>query len=130
MQNRNLEKLIPIVSNIIDSKLKAYKEESDKEKKKSLCHITKKFNGYFASYGPSILMAGLYQTIYSYANKEKCVNSMILEAMKEMEWIDNSKEDLKDVVKIGDNIDILLKNRILEIVVACKLAIRTFELEE
>lgn len=129
MYNRNLEKLIPIVVKIINHKIKTYNNETDKEKKKRLCHINTKFNGYFASYGPSVLMAGLYQTIFFYEDKSKCVNEIILEAMQKMEWAVKDETSLTKIVQDNNN-NILLKNRILEVIVACKLAIRTFGLEE
>lgn len=129
MHNKNLEKLIPIVADIINTKINTYNQASNKDKK-NLCHITKKFNGYFASFGPSVLMAGLYQTIYFYHDKEHCVNDIVLKAIKKMEWGDENTINLTDMVEEKNNTNMLLKNRILEVIIACKLVIRTFELEE
>lgn len=129
MYSRNLEKLIPIVVNIIEHKINLYDEEKDAEEKKELCHITKKFNGYFASFGPSVLMAGLYQTIFFYDDKHKCINDIIFEAMQKMGWIDTNHTELKHIVR-KDNSDLMAKKHVLEVIVACKLAIRTFALEE
>lgn len=129
MHNRNLEKLIPIVVKIFETKIDAYDKETDKKKRVKLCRINKKFNGYFASFGPSVLMAGLYQTIYFYEDKAKCINEIVLEVLQKMGWIEEDTIKLIDIAK-RDNQDLLLKNRILEVITACKLAIRTFELEE
>ena len=126
MYNRNLEKLTPICMKII------YKLSNDNEKDmKKNGGLKKDFNGYFASFGPSVIMAGLNQTVSFYADtskksKQGYVNTIIWDVLKEMNWAEN-ENSLTNYVK---NRNILRKDRILEVVTACKLAIRTFDLKE
>ncbi len=121
MYNKNLEKLIPITLNIIEK----YKNEMSKEGK-----IKSEFNGYFASFGPSVLMAGLNQTVMFFDDKDKkdkrLVNKIIFEILKEMKWNDE-KQNLEELVL---KYNPLIKSRVLEVVTSCKLAIRTFELKD
>lgn len=118
MYNKNLEKLIPIALEVIEN---SKKEMSIDGKIKS------EFNGYFSSFGPSVLMAGLKQTVMFYEDKDKkLVNKIIFEILKEMLW--NEKESsLHDLVLTHNP---LIKSRVLDVVTACKLAIRTFELKD
>ncbi|MFW3342953.1 type III-B CRISPR module-associated protein Cmr5 [Aliarcobacter butzleri] len=123
MYNKNLEKLIPITLNIIENhKKNMFAENSNK--------IKSEFNGYFASFGPSVLMAGLNQTVMFFDDKDKkdkkLVNTIIFEILKEMKW-DENKQNLKDLVL---EYNPLIKSRVLEVVTSCKLAIRTFELKD
>lgn len=121
MYNKNLEKLIPIALKVIENN----KKNMSKDGK-----IKSEFNGYFASYGPSVLMAGLKQTVMFYDDKEKkdkkLVNSIIFNILKEMKWDENILS-LHDLVLTHNP---LIKSRVLEVVTACKLAVRTFEMEK
>ena len=126
MYNRNLEKLTPICMSVIEE----LSHTNEKDMKKN-AGLKKEFNGYFASFGPSVIMAGLNQTVAFYADtskksKQGYVNTIIWQVLKKMQWDDN-ENSLTDYVKTRD---ILRKNRVLEVVVACKLAIRTFDLKE
>jgi CRISPR/Cas system CMR-associated protein Cmr5 small subunit len=126
MYNKNLEELMPIIAKIIDSKIKAYNNADDKEKKK-LCKVVKEFNGYFASFGPSVIMAGLRQTVVFYEDKYSCVNDIIWEAISQMNWTDG-ENDLTALVNDTKNLQV--KQRVLDIVISCKLTIRTFDLKD
>lgn len=121
MYNKNLEKLIPFALEVIEN----HKKKMSKDGK-----IKSEFNGYFASYGPSVLMAGLKQTVMFYDDKDKedkkLVNKIIFEVLQKMDWHGN-KSNLKDLVLTHNP---LIKSRVLEVVTACKLAIRTFELKD
>ncbi|HIP61859.1 MAG TPA: hypothetical protein EYG98_04815 [Sulfurovum sp.] len=116
MRNKNLEKLIPITMEVF---------EKDKSK------FSKETKGYFSSYGPSIIMAGLRQTVKSYegSKDKKYINNIIWKIMGKMDstWRDE-KKSLDELVNSDKN-RIPNKNRILEVIVACKLCIKTFDLK-
>lgn len=114
MPKRNVEKLIPFALEAINEMMK------DKQ-----CNIESEFSGYISSFGPSVIMAGLRQTVLFYEVKEKCVNKLIWNIMGEMGW-QNKNTSILELVNNDNNL--LSKNRVLEVIVACKLAIRTFEL--
>lgn len=126
MYSKNLEELTPMCMKIISELSEKYTEDMKKSG-----GLKKEFNGYFASFGPSVIMSGLNQTVIFYAdtskkNKQGYVNRIIWEVLKEMEW--NDKENsLLDYVSTGN---MIRKSRVLEVVSACKLAIRTFDLKE
>lgn len=117
---------MPIISKVIDNKIKAYNNADDKEKKK-LCKVVKEFNGYFASFGASVIMAGLRQTVIFYEDKYPCINDIIWGAIVQMDWMDG-KDNLIQLV--NDHKNLQVKQRVLDIVISCKLTIRTFDLEE
>ena len=126
MHNRNLEKLIPICMKVIKSL-----SDTNEKDMKTKNGIKKEFNGYFASFGPSVIMAGLNQTVSFYADaskksKQGYVNTIIWDVLKDMKWAEE-EGSLSSYVSNGD---ILRKNRVLEVVTACKLSIRTFDLKE
>ena len=126
MYNKNLEKLIPMLNTIISEKIKKYQEASSDNEKKELCKVTKEFKGYLASYGPSIVMAGLCQTVYFYEDKDKCINEIIWEALKKMNW-NNNKDNIKELV--NDENNLAVKDHVMDVISAAKLVIRTFDLE-
>ena len=110
MQNRNLENLIPIALEVLE------------EHKSSL---TKESNGHFSSFGPSVIMAGLHQTVISYEDKKGYVNNIILKVYNKK--YNTNHSSLSNLVTTNS---LIVKNQILDIVIACKLAIRTIALSE
>ena len=83
--------------------------------------VKKIYQGYLASFGPTVISSGLTQTLAFYsADSEK--NKVI----KMMFDILDIKLDLQN----KNYNDYALKNKILEANIACKLAIRTFELKD
>lgn len=116
MQNKNLETLIPIA-------MKAIAKEHKKK------NFTSTANGYFASYGPSILMAGVKQTVLYNHSKHKEINSVIFNIMKEKGWME-SYDSLEKMVQDSNAAKRQIQKRLLEVLVACKLVIRTYELKE
>jgi len=114
MPKRNVEKLIPVAMKVFEK----HKNEFNPETK-----------GYFASFGPSVMMAGLLQTVLFYDGKSEYINRIIWEIMTDesIKWSEG-KKSLKDLVEKNNNI--LNKKRVLEVIVACKLVIKTYELEE
>ena len=110
MENKNLEKLIPITMKILE------KHKSD---------LKKETKGHISSFGPSVIMAGLRQTVKSYEDKKNYINEMILEICHAMDWY----QEAKSLDAVVANHNVLVKKRILEVVVACKLCIKTFDLK-
>ena len=114
MPKRNVEKLIPVA-------MKVFAKHKNKLKPET--------KGYFASFGPSVMMAGLLQTVLFYDSKSEYINTIIWEIMTDesIQW-SGGKKSLKDLVENDNNI--LNKKRVLEVIVACKLVIKTYKLEE
>jgi CRISPR-associated protein Cmr5 len=109
MNKKNIDSLIPKAMEYIESNF--LKNGS----------VKKVYQGYLASFGPTVISSGLTQTLAFYsADSEK--NKVI----KMMFDILDMKLDLKNT----NYNDYALKNKILEANIACKLAIRTFELKD
>ena len=114
MNNKTIEKLIP---NAISLFQKFPKE--------------KVYQGYLASFGPTVITSGLVQAVAFYAADEK--KNKVIKVMFELikENLNTDKTTLLEVLNEGENYkNYALKNRILEASIACKLAIRTFELKD
>ena len=93
--------------------------------------IDKVYQGYFASFGPSVITSGLLQTVMFYvgdSNKKKIIDILYKLVKKDLNIQEESLD--KFLVKNGNYKNYLIKNRILEANVACKLAIRTFNLKD
>jgi CRISPR-associated protein Cmr5 len=109
MNKKNIDRLIPKAISYIQENL--VKDGG----------VKKVYQGYLASFGATVINSGLTQTLAFYsADSEKNI------VIKMMFDILNKKLDLKD----ANYNDYALKNKILEANIACKLAIRTFELKE
>lgn len=124
MYNKTLEEVLPKATSTI-SEMRDSMLNEDRTK------IKKEFNGYLASFGPSVIMAGLRQTAGFYDNAKKkntlgVINNIIFDVIRRMDWHDGSA-DLEHYVASDDK---LRKKRVLSVVTACKIAIRTFDLEE
>jgi CRISPR/Cas system CMR-associated protein Cmr5 small subunit len=123
MYQRTIENLLPYaVDAIIQHKSRMEKNDQ----------IERKYNGYLASFGPSVITAGLHQTVLFYSDKKKAndqgvINKIIFDVLKRMEW-DERKTSLADYVVHAT--DPKKKRKILDIVIACKIALRTFAIEE
>jgi len=93
--------------------------------------IDKKYQGYLASFGPSVISSGLLQTVMFYGgdNDKKRVNELLFKLIKDD--IDSSHSSMVEMLNENNNYkNYTVKNKILEANIACKLAIRTFELKE
>jgi len=119
MNKKNIDKLIPKAIELISKKL----EDNGK--------VDKVYQGYLASFGPTVLASGLLQTVMFYSadeNKNKIIKIMY-ELIKDS--IDSDKKSMKDFLTQRDNYkNYNIKNKILEANIACKLSIRTFELKD
>ncbi len=123
MYNKTIEELLPLaILSINDNKVYMQNEEEE---------IMNKYNGYLASFGPSVIMAGLKQTVLFYADNKKAqdhgiINKIIYETLQKRNWMENAN-NLSDYVNSDDK---QRKKRVLNVVIACKIAIRTLDLEE
>lgn len=114
MAKRNIEKLIPVT-------MKVFEKYEDKFKPET--------KGYFSSFGPSVIMAGLHQTVLFYEEKTKYINEIIWDIMTDdtIGWGEDGSS-LKNLIETNN--DLLNKKRVLEVIVACKLVIKTYDLGE
>jgi CRISPR/Cas system CMR-associated protein Cmr5 small subunit len=89
------------------------------------------YASYIAAYGPTVRYAGLLQTVLFYAgdNKKKKINHILWSILKEANTPGLEGGSLQGYVQANANSRIA-KERILEAVVAAKLAIRTFPSKE
>lgn len=114
MNNKNIEKYIPKAIELL--------QEFPKEKV---------YQGYLASFGPTVITSGILQTVTFYSgdkNKERVIKLMFELIKKELK---TDKATLLDFLsENGNSKKYAIKNKILEANIACKLAIRTFELKD
>ncbi len=122
MYNKTIENILPDAISAVEF----YRESMEEDGR-----IKSKYNGYLASFGPSVIMAGLRQTVLFYDNSKKAndhgiINKIIYHTLDLQNWSDGAGS-LKQYVNEYDK---LKKKRVLDVVIACKIAIRTFDLEE
>ena len=131
MNNRRIERMIvPAMKLLTEGDLGILKDGK----------IPSKFNGYIASFGPSVVQAGILQTLAFYSREDgegkerKKINVFIQRiltdnSIKYLQLSDNKSlfEMLKDKLNSSDSSErIYWKTLVLEASVACKLAMRTF----
>jgi CRISPR-associated protein Cmr5 len=91
----------------------------------------KVYQGYLASFGPIVITSGILQTVMFYTSDDK--KNRVIELMYTMikDQIGSDKDSMQEMLNENDNYrSYAIKNKILEASVACKLAIRTFELKD
>ena len=119
MNKKNIDKLIPKAIELI---AKLPKKDGG---------IEKVYQGYLASFGPTVIASGLLQTVMFYSaneNKNKVIKIMY-DLIKDD--IKTDKSSLQDMLNENSNYkNYAIKNKILEANIACKLSIRTFELKD
>ena len=118
MNKKNIDKYIP----------KAVQELNSLVKDGS---IDKVYQGYLASFGASVITSGLIRTVMFYTgdDNKKRVIDIIYKLIKEDLNIQEESLD-KFLQKDNNYKKYSVKNRILEANIACKLAIRTFNLKD
>lgn len=133
MNNRRIEKMIVPAMEILKEK-DAGILKNDK--------IPSKFNGHIASFGPSVVQAGMLQTLAFYSREDgegkerKKINALIWKILIKSRYLKESGnksllDALKDKLSSPDSSErIYWKNLVLEASVACKLAMRTFLKED
>lgn len=119
MNKKNIDQLIPQAI------------EKLHELKKKDGSIDKKYQGYLASFGPTVISSGLLQTVMFYSSdKEK---NRVIELMYSLikSEIKTDKKSMQEMLNENTNFkNYSIKNKILEANIALKLSIRTFELKE
>jgi len=93
--------------------------------------FNKVYNGYLASFGPSVITAGLITTVAFYEgdSEKKKINEAISTLLSDEI---NEKIELIEFIRSDKfkNNELYYKELILDIVISLKLAYRTFELKE
>lgn len=93
--------------------------------------IDKVYQGYLASFGPTVISSGLLQTVMFYSgDKEKNKVIEIMYALIKENLHSDTKTMQEFLTQNGNYKSYAIKNKILEANIACKLSIRTFELKE
>ena len=129
MNNRRIEKMIVPAMEILKEKDTGILK-NDK--------IPSKFNGYIASFGPSVVQAGMLQALAFYSREDgegkerKKINALIQKTLIKSEYLKESKNNslfdaLKEKLNSSNSSErIYWKTLVLEASVACKLSMRTF----
>jgi len=116
MNKKNIDSLIP-------KAIEKLAQLQDKNGK-----IDKVYQGYMASFGPTVISSGIVKTVAIYIDKNDS-NAKRVNITKIM--FDLIQQDPYQFIKDEkNNTNYNLKNKILEANIACKLAIRTFELKD
>ncbi|MCS3901792.1 type III-B CRISPR module-associated protein Cmr5 [Methanococcus voltae] len=123
MSKKQVESYIPIALNVI-KECKECDKVGDKGLWKNDTEIRKEVSGYLASYGPAIIQSGLIPAVVFYEGKDekKIVNDLILEVI--------GKTDDEDLLEYTCNNEEESKEKIMDAIIALKLALRTFKIEE
>jgi hypothetical protein len=128
--------MIPIAMKILNS------EEGDIkhiiQKKEGEKVLISKYDGYVASYGPTIRQSGLLQAVNFHENHKtgdrKKINDLIVKILKDSNYIDSDGPGKLNELVMNYNSDPVKKSKItiliLEAITACKLAMRTFKKEK
>jgi len=114
MNNKRVERLIPEAIKLL--------QKFPKEKV---------YQGYLAAFGPTVISSGIVQAVAFYSGDDN--KNRVIELMFKLikEEIKTDKNRLLDVLNEGENYkNYALKHTILDASIACKLAIRTFELKD
>jgi len=93
--------------------------------------IEKVYQGYLASFGPTVISSGLLQTVMFYSGDDS--KNKVIKIMYELIKNDlntDAKTMQEFLVQNENHKDYAIKNKILEANIACKLSIRTFELKD
>jgi hypothetical protein len=130
MNQKRIEQLIP--------KAMAYIEKNSTNSKKGFKHekkngIDKVYSGYLNAFGPTVITSGLLRSVSFYDNdtKKQKVTNMLFSLLKSEKLIKTQKDNLADFLSAECNFkDIALKDKIFDVTIACKLAIKTFDLVE
>jgi len=130
MNQERINRMIPVaIQKIKEAKLDDNKDLLVKENGEEL--LPSNYSSYMDSFGISVRMSGLLQTVafYEKDEKRKLINKLLLEVLHE-----NDKslvgENLLDIVceKIKDPAEYRkFEERVIEATIACKLAMKTFK---
>jgi len=127
MNNRNIDKMIPIAMSIINSKDAGLLDDQKK--------IDSKYFGYINSMGATVIQSGMKQTLIFYkAEKENAdrdkIYRLLQAVLKNAGILPVEVNDLYEYTEQkfnGSRIEYnLWQSHINEAIIACKLSIRTF----
>ena len=119
MNNKRIENLIPLAVKLIS---KNFVEKGN---------VKKVNQGYLASFGPTVITSGLLQAVSFYsADKDKNKVIKLMYELIKQELNTNAKNMFEFLTQHNNHKDYIAKNKIMDANIACKLAIRTFELKE
>lgn len=93
--------------------------------------INKVYQGYLASFGPTVISSGLLQTVMFYSGDDS--KNKVIKIMYELikNDLNTNAETMQDFLTQNNNYKkYSIKNKILETNIACKLSIRTFDLKD
>jgi len=110
--------------------------------------IHSRFNGYAASFGPSVIQAGLLQTLAFFCRADrdaeadaegkdrKVVVHLMENTLRKAKYMDDSYtgetlfDKVRERIRLNSGERTRLKSLVLESSAACKLAMRTFPVEK
>jgi len=116
MNKRYIEKSIPKAIELIMNNSKIYNQEKKQ--------VPNEFMGYISSFAVSVTMSGAIQAIIFYQDKgsAKFHREAVLEVIRELMDVPNLMEHLKH--------NPLDKEKLLDSAIACKMALRVFDLKK
>ena len=124
MNKLNIEKMIIHAMENLDDNHKIVKNNE----------IDSKYFGYISAFGPSVIQSGLLQTIAFYCSKsedKKHIIDLMEETLKKAKLIETTKDLLTYVRETLNSKEFanrsVLKNKILDSCIACKLAMKTYK---
>ena len=134
MNNRRIEKLLNHAMDVLENEDPGIIVDDSGKKA-----VPSKYNGYIASFGPSVILSDLLQTLAFYNRQDgegkdrKKVSDLMRKTLEKAGYLDgpDGYENLFHTVRRrvnskGADEARRLKALILEAAVACKLAMRTF----
>jgi CRISPR-associated protein Cmr5 len=95
--------------------------------------VPKVYQGYLASFGPTVISSGLLLAVTFNSDEKKTENKKIMDMLFSLikEEAKSSESSLLDFIKKDDNYkNYYVKHMILDASIACKMAIRTFTLKD
>jgi len=120
MSRKNIEKYIPEAIEVLSIKFKNGK-------------IPSSYNGYISSFGASIIQSGLKPTLALFENQNNQDNTKEDRSVLP-KWIlkvlDKNTQETSLLRYVINNNEELLKQKIIDVAIALKLSIRTFELDK
>jgi len=146
MNKKRVEKMMIEAMALLNDKT-AYPVMFDK--KNGARKIHSRFNGYAASFGPSVIHAGLLQTLAFYCRSDrdeesdaegkdrKEVTGLMAAVLERAGYLDKAEDEKKTLfdrmlarIQIAPGERSRLKSLTMEACAACKLAMRTFPVEK
>jgi hypothetical protein len=136
MNQRNIDKLIPITVE--------YLSKTENEVVKNGNVVEKEFSSYLSSFGPTIRQSGMMKALAVYGRKDVGAKRYVIDDLVKQIMLKGILIDAKYNKKDYNLIDIYLleinakdeltriefEDRILEAIVACKLALQLFHIEK